>query len=235
MMKHLLLVILFTGCLANHLPEREIASVNSPDCAALFSYFAPNKFYHLANSLEDISFYRNYSRILFLSDGQQEVWESLAEQVAQYYPEKSVVKTDVSIVGEHMTLPNLKSMFLDNSKPMPFDDNSFDLVVMKRGICLCHSPNCTCGGIIMTQESTQAFLSEVSRILDKNSANSLAFLHGDYGQTRETLNMWVKAGQFVMEKERVVIKRIHSFSLGGRAIIRSDGRGIFRGVGIAPR
>jgi hypothetical protein len=67
---------------------------------------------------------------------------------------------------------------VDNNN-LPFRSNSFDLIVMNRGLCPCHSA-VACGGIDTKREPMKKFLQNAIQILDKNNPRSLALFTGFY-------------------------------------------------------
>jgi hypothetical protein len=69
---------------------------------------------------------------------------------------------------------------LDNRAPFPYPDGYFDVVAMRRGLCICPGePEIYggCGGVSMQEEVAVHFLSEVCRVLNK-LPGSAAYLHG---------------------------------------------------------
>ncbi|MBF0300416.1 MAG: hypothetical protein HQK51_16985 [Oligoflexia bacterium] len=87
---------------------------------------------------------------------------------------------------------NLKIVNSDHNKKLPFDDNSFDSIIMQAGLCFC-SPTIefksdkktfcsiyehTCGGLAATKESYKRFSEEIVRILNKKNKNAFALLEG---------------------------------------------------------
>ena len=71
--------------------------------------------------------------------------------------------------------------FMDNSKPFPFAANSFDLISMVSGLCLCNSsrPLRTCCGVEATVAKMSLFFRRVLRILNSENPNSMAILQGE--------------------------------------------------------
>ena len=123
--------------------------------------------------------YARYNRIVFLSDGLLGMWQPLAEAVSSAYPDKLVIKGDYDL-REAKRLGNLISAHIDNRVRLPLGDSSVDLVVMRRGLCLCHGAT-MCGGLSPTVPSMRRFMKDVYRVLDKANPNAVAYLHGGYG------------------------------------------------------
>jgi hypothetical protein len=128
---------------------------------------------------ESVSDYQRYHRVVFLSDGLPETWKPLAEPIAEMFPDKLVIKGDYEIVGEHRA-GNLVAMHIDNTLKLPLPSHSADLVVMRRGLCLCHG-TAMCGGLRVKTPALRRFFREVYRVLDRNNPDAVAYLHGAYG------------------------------------------------------
>ncbi|OFZ18355.1 MAG: hypothetical protein A2X94_12455 [Bdellovibrionales bacterium GWB1_55_8] len=78
--------------------------------------------------------YQAAEKILFLSDsGAETDGLSLGELIADAFPSKTVVRTDLQF-HESSTVGNLSTLFMDNTKPFPFKDNTFDTIVMRKGL-----------------------------------------------------------------------------------------------------
>ncbi|MCB0386050.1 MAG: hypothetical protein KDD43_11710, partial [Bdellovibrionales bacterium] len=148
--------------------------------------------------------YSPYSRLLFLSDGfgarfgiadgrSFEGALSLGQIVSRSFPEKHVVSGDFITEGQTQT-GNYQQRHVDNSQPLPFADNQFQFVGMRKGLCLCcrHQP---CGGFSSKHEATKAFFSEVIRVLDLNDPKSLAVLHGQEFSNPKVVERWKRVAE----------------------------------------
>jgi hypothetical protein len=128
-----------------------------------------------------VAAYQPYARMVFLSDGIPTRWQSLAEPIAQRLPDKLVVKGDYEIEGVHQH-GNLTAMHIDNRLRLPLASGSADLVVMRRGMCLCHGSK-MCGGLHPDVPAMRRFFGEVYRLLDPQNPKAVAYLHGAYGSS----------------------------------------------------
>ncbi len=125
--------------------------------------------------------YEQFNHILFLSDGGK-AGLALAKRKK---PHQLIVSSDFRMADG----VNLQ---IDNNK-LPFRSDSFDLVLMNRGLCPCHSA-IACGGIDTKKEPMKKFLSGVIDILNKNNPDSLALVTGFYfpGLFRKTVpELWL--------------------------------------------
>lgn len=123
--------------------------------------------------------FQNFEKILFLSNGDKGAYMEKND------PSQLIVSSDFEINFGINTL-------VDNNK-LPFKDNTFDLIFMNRGLCLCRGAAKACGGIDTHHESMKKFLTGAIRVLDKKHENSVAILTGYYfpGTTRsEIAKMW---------------------------------------------
>jgi hypothetical protein len=151
---------------------------------------------HLINPTEDtVRAYDPYRRVVFLSDGDPRYWESLAEPIFKMFPDKQVIKGDYEISGEHRQ-GNFTAMHIDNRGKLPLLSGSADLVVMRRGLCLCHG-TATCGGLHVKVPELRRFFEEVYRVLDRSNAKAVAYLHGSYGD-RARLKVFRQAADELM-------------------------------------
>jgi hypothetical protein len=151
----------------------------------------------VAPNRETVSDYRPYARLVFLSDGDPRVWESLAEPIAQVFPDKLVVKGDYELHGVHQH-GNLTSMHIDNTVRLPLASGSADLVVMRRGLCLCHG-SAMCGGLRPAVPAMRRFFGDVYRLLDPSNPKAVAYLHGAYGPS-ERVQVFRQAADELMAK-----------------------------------
>lgn len=133
--------------------------------------------------------FRKHQNIAFLSDG----GNSFPAKLLPENRGKNFISTDIDA-------SRATDIVVDNNH-LPFKDDSFDLVLMNRGLCKC-SPtpkSCmTCGGIAAQEEDMRNFLRSVGRILDKRNPNSLALLtgfsfEGPLGPSLRVPKMWMAA------------------------------------------
>lgn len=110
--------------------------------------------------------YSERGRVLFLSDGGRSI---------NVPPEK---QSQFSISTDFASNSGVK-VRLDNNL-LPFKAESFDLVVMNRGLCPCRTITKTCGGLRLERDSIRTFVANVVNILDPKNPNSLAVLTGYY-------------------------------------------------------
>ena len=146
------------------------------------------------------SSYEVYDRTLFLSDGIADTFGyrsevrnesgafSLAERISERFPEKEVTQGDFNIEGDQ-NIGNLRQLFVDNSQPLPFAENSFDLVILRKGMCLC-SCRAPCAGFSQKYEGSLNFFKEVIRVMDLSNPNALAILHGQERSDPKVLERW---------------------------------------------
>lgn len=113
--------------------------------------------------------YSDRKKVLFLSDG------SVSAKVSKNKRSPVFIGTD-GVEGTEGEKPHV---LLDNNC-LPFAAGSFDLIVMNRGMCVCHSRKKTCGGIGLTEGSVRRFLEKVAQSLDPKNPLSLALLTGYY-------------------------------------------------------
>lgn len=140
-------------------------------------------------------------RILFLGDAGE---HSLAESFAPYFdPDQiRIYKTDFD--AQDVGFDPERGLFelhLDHTKPFPFADNYFDLILGSRILCHCQSecPRAICGGLTMqNSQDINPFLLEVSRVLNKMNPHSLVLLEGKEYKLprllRPTVNQLFKRG-----------------------------------------
>jgi len=201
--KQMLLIFLVASLSATALPR------NKKKCAALITLTAPSSTtsvrkisptpYDIINphgSNFDAYRGRHIRNILFLSDGPRP--RSLAESVANEFPRKRIVKSDVQIL-QTATSNNLTLVHVNNRLKFPFEENSFDMIVMRRGLCLCGG-NETCGGIKLNRVDQKRFLFEVARVLNKNNPFSSAFLLNDNAGAFQDISGWQRAAADVIAK-----------------------------------
>ncbi|OFZ18949.1 MAG: hypothetical protein A2X94_13450 [Bdellovibrionales bacterium GWB1_55_8] len=161
----------------------------------------------------DAAPYAHADTVLFLSDSSQTTVNglSLGSAIAEAYPEKSVVRTDFAFADE--ITGNLSTRYMDNTKPFPFPDNSFDVIVMRRGLCICHGSR-VCGGFLPISEESRQFFSEVTRVLNKKNPRAKAVLEGGYGVFPNVENAWREIGE-QLEQTQGVSMEIFTSPWGG--------------------
>jgi hypothetical protein len=100
---------------------------------------------------------------------------------------------------------------IDNTEPFRLRDNSQDLVVMNKGLCLCADKiekKHTCGGISTSVEGMTKFFMEVARVLNKDNPYAIAMLQGrvaNYSGNDVNYRAVEKAAKIVMAKMNVNI------------------------------
>lgn len=149
-------------------------------------------------------FYKEYESMLFLSDGIKDTFGfrneaknlkgafSIAERVAQKHPEAQVVQGDFNIKGD-TTRGNLRQMHLDNTKSFPFAEKSFDLIIMRKGLCLCACG--PCAGFNSKHNTSKAFFEEVVRALNTDNPRAMAVLHGQEKANPKVVDRWNRIAQ----------------------------------------
>ena len=162
--------------------------------------------------------YSHIKRILLLADldpdgneysqNPYRVSVDLAERIAKRNPSVHVIKSDMELASQKVWT-NLDYLMMDNSKTFPLDDVNVDMIVMRRGLCECtkenrlrreadeftiqtllDTPIATCGGIPTNITSMTAFLLEVARVLNKNNAQSVAYLDGGESIPSSSTRLW---------------------------------------------
>lgn len=114
---------------------------------------------------------------------------ALAEEIREAFPQTHVYKTSLSCPEKlHNTemKPGIKAVRVDHREEFKFEDNQFDVITMKNGLCCCNGPEASCAGIGFTQDRALLFFSEVVRVLNKNNPNAVAFLQGSQMAFRGT-------------------------------------------------
>lgn len=126
--------------------------------------------------------YESFRNILFLSD---------AGKAGRFLNQ---TKNDSQlVVSSDFSFNTGIQLRVDNNR-LPFRSNSFDLIVMNRGLCPCKSA-VACGGIDTQKAPMKRFLEQVVDILDKDNPKSLALLTGFYypGTMRESVpRLWLE-------------------------------------------
>ncbi|MBF0363084.1 MAG: hypothetical protein HQK49_18835 [Oligoflexia bacterium] len=159
-------------------------------------------------------------KILFLGDmerpdkNKKNPWESGAKLLQKkFFGEKRGVKlyqTDYDIKGKIVS-KNLISQHIDHNKKFPFKKGeTFDAIVMKRGMCHCDrkNPKITCGGVDCSlncsdSKSAQSFIDRVIKVLNIKNKSSFAVLHGPFGNNNsECYNFWSSLSQQISHKNK---------------------------------
>jgi hypothetical protein len=169
----------------------------------------------ISPNLSTVADYQPYARLVFLSDGDPQLWDSLAEPIAEQFPDKLVVKGDVDIHGEHHD-GNLTAMHIDNTARLPLANGSADLVLMRRGMCLCHGGK-MCGGLHPDVPAMRRFFGEVYRLLDPSNSKAVAYLHGAYGPA-ERVEVFRKAADELMVRNPKMKIELVSDQIGFNAV-----------------
>lgn len=173
----------------------------------------------------DLSSYERYERILFVSDSlNSQKTLSLGKLVSEKYPHKNITSTDFNYQGPAQ-IGSLKAVSQDNNARFNFPDQSFDLVVLRYGLCVCHGEKC-CGGFSPKSPEAEAFFFEVVRVLDRNNLRSQVVLHGDFGISPFILDEWKKFLRRVENK----------YNVNATIYFRQAGASeFFYSIGIRPR
>lgn len=132
--------------------------------------------------------YKQAQNILLLGDSAVQNF-SMGERLATQFPNKLVVSTDFLFQGRRQ-VGNFIQMHLNNLREFPFPNDSFDVVVARRGLCICRG--CTaCAGFNSMNHEAFGFFDRVIRALNKRNPNSIAILHGEYGTTPPVQRVWL--------------------------------------------
>ncbi len=125
----------------------------------------------------DLGLYRDARSILLLGDGSKsQVTDRLGPLLAREFPKKWVVSADLE-VGENLLIRNWSTIQINHVERFPVNDNSFDRIILRKGLCQCHSSSC-CAGFSPHGPQAKQFFREVIRTLDKRNPNAFAVLHG---------------------------------------------------------
>ena len=155
-------------------------------CASLMAgYVSPGQ----SLSALDLNLYKDANSALFLSDGLSAArWLSLGEEVSTMYPKKRIVSADFDYRGP-AKIGNRELVAVNNTERFPFESNTFDVVVLRRGLCVCHGDKC-CGGFNPFTPQSQSFFREAVRVMNKKNPDARIILHGSYGVTDNVVNTW---------------------------------------------
>jgi hypothetical protein len=137
----------------------------------------------------DVGLYEDAKSILFLADGSEaRATDRLGPLLAREFPGKTVVSADVD-VGENRLIRNWGHVKIDHLAMFPVKDNSFDRVILRQGLCQCHSNTC-CAGFNPQGPQAKKFFQEVVRVLDKNNPGAFAVLHGMHNVGGSDVQVW---------------------------------------------
>ena len=125
--------------------------------------------------------YSNFDKILFLSDNGK------ANNVRLKYS-----MTSKLILSSDFNSSSGVNIRLDNNK-LPFAEQSFDLILMNRGLCHCTGSNC-CAGIDSNKFAMKKFLKTVINLLDSSNSQSMAILTGFYFKSEKQFvpGLWIE-------------------------------------------
>jgi hypothetical protein len=156
----------------------------------------------------DYKLFENSKKILVLSDGIKQGF-NIGENLNKKFPEKEIISTGINLSSPYISKQNLKIIEMDNTKPFtfnaePVEDNSFDIILLRKGICVCNGTH-TCAGFRAKSDEALNFFKEVIRILDKNNEKSIAVLHGEYGGDLEIQRIWREFLEELEHSEKVNI------------------------------
>jgi hypothetical protein len=168
----------------------------------------------------DPTTYAKAQSILLLSDGTREVDFNLGDRLRKIYPEKRIVSTDFAI-SETVHDQSFTQMHIDNTRKLPFEDNSFDQITLSRGVCVCHHGRC-CAGFYPESDEAKNFFREVARVLNKKNPYAQAILHGSKNVTFEHQKVWE---DYLFSTER-------EYDVKATLLI---GNGLFKMIKIEPR
>ncbi len=170
----------------------------------------------------DVALYKEANSILFLSDGAEtRKIDRLGPVLAKEFPKKTIVSADINIVEDGF-VNNWGLVKIDNLKKFPIADDSFDRVILKKGLCLCHGDTC-CGGFKPRDEATKQFFGEVARVLNKKDPNAIAVLQGTNNVGMSEILKWNAFMDEVSKKYPVEYEFMY------------DREGLFHSILIQPR
>jgi hypothetical protein len=111
--------------------------------------------------------YRDFKKILFLSDGGK------GGRALKYFKEN-----DQMVVSSDFNISYGVNILIDNNQ-LPFRNDTFDLILMNRGLCPCRG-HIACGGIDTQYIPMKNFLLSTINVLNKKDSHSLALFTGYY-------------------------------------------------------
>jgi hypothetical protein len=147
--------------------------------------------------------------ILLLSDGFESQKGSLANEIQKLIPDDVLIfKTGNDCPNPldphgkgNLGDDNIVNIKINNQRPLPFSENAFDTILMRKGLCHCsahiqqyhHDKNNhkTCGGLRMnSNKDTKTLFSSVAKSINKKNPHSYAFLSGFHlGKKKYTLDI----------------------------------------------
>lgn len=142
--------------------------------------------------------------MLFLADGFDGPNSAFDYSLADYIgplatPGASLTKTSIDCPKEISGQTNGNTTFLnlDNVAGLfPFENEFFDVIAMRKGLCFCLSTDQSCGGLIYDTPATTTFFKEVVRVLNKKNPDAAVFLTGRFKAK-------LSDGALTFEQERV--------------------------------
>lgn len=117
--------------------------------------------------------FRHYKSVLFLSDG---------DRSQDYFHDDE----QTMFVSSDIRQTKGIQVVADNNK-LPFADNSFDLIILNKGICVCRGHH-SCGGIAMQKLAMRQFAEQMLRILNKQRSSLGIFTGFVYHDDYETIS-----------------------------------------------
>ena len=106
--------------------------------------------------------------------------KSLTQELMTLVPESTLIySTDIRNDKTVIKDKNIIYEYLNHNKVFPYKSDQFDTIIMRKGICHCDGFSTNCGGIdLMVRNTFTRFISEVTRVLNKENKNALALLNG---------------------------------------------------------
>ena len=95
-----------------------------------------------------------------------------ALELHEEYPKKVIVKAGLNLINDLID-DYFITKHVDNTQPLPFDDNMMDAIILLGGLCYCFD-NKPCGGF----DNANEFFSEIFRVLNKNNNSAFCYLNG---------------------------------------------------------
>lgn len=152
-------------------------AATNPRCSKTLGTFSPITDAHSILLLAEL-----------FSDNQTSSDYSVAEVINTVIrPDATIFQTSIDCPKDLHTKTRGKISYrnLDHTERFPFQDNQFDTIIMRKGLCLCKNskkqdPSTTCGGIKLNTTKCKMFFQEVARTLNKGNPNATAFLQGTF-------------------------------------------------------
>jgi hypothetical protein len=117
--------------------------------------------------------YEAFDRVLFLNDGGK-----AAQLVTPTRTDQLFISTDFAWDKVNVPEARISRVQIDNNQ-IPFKKNSFELIVMNRGLCPCRG-TITCGGIDTKKAPMKKFLVSAIDLMNAENPNSIALFTGFY-------------------------------------------------------